>query len=100
MEMTAVTGTYDAKGETLRLDREILLNSSTGYQGRLSEALVDIRNGDVVSDRPVEVKLLQGTLNANRLTIVNSGEVVRFHGGIVMDMMLNDAAANPKTGTQ
>jgi len=89
IELTAVAGTYDAKGETLKLDRDILLNSSTGYQGHLSEALIDIRKGDVVSEHPVEVKMLQGTLNANRLDIVDSGDVIRFHGGIVMDMMLN-----------
>ena len=91
MLMTAVTGIYDAKGETLKLDREILLRSSTGYQGRLIEALIDIRKGNVVSEHPVEVKLLQGTLNANRLDIFNSGDVVRFHGGVVMDMMLNQS---------
>ena len=91
MEMTAVSGIYDAKGETLKLDREILLRSSTGFQGRLSEALIDIRKGNVVSEHPVEVKLLQGTLNANRLDIFNSGDVVRFHGGVVMDMMLNQS---------
>lgn len=95
MEMTAATGIYDSKGETLRLDREILLHSSTGYRGRLSEALVDIRSGDVTSEHPVEVNLLQGTLNANRLNIVDSGDVVRFHGGVVMDMMLNEAASKP-----
>jgi len=89
MEMTAVSGIYDAKGETLKLDRDILLNSSSGYKGRLSEALIDIRKGNVVSEHPVEVKLLQGTLNANRLDIVDSGDLVRFHGGVVMDMMLN-----------
>jgi lipopolysaccharide export system protein LptC len=89
MEMRAVTGIYDAKGETLKLDRDIRLSSSTGYQGHLSEALIDIRKGNVVSERPVELKLLQGTLNANRLEILGSGEVVRFHGGVVMDMMLN-----------
>jgi len=89
MEMTAVNGIYDAKGETLKLDREILLRSSTGYQGRLSEALIDIRKGNVVSEHPVEVKMLQGTLNANRLEIFDSGDLVRFHGGVVMDMMLN-----------
>jgi lipopolysaccharide export system protein LptC len=89
MEMTAVSGIYDAKGETLKLDREILLRSSTGYQGRLSEALIDIRKGNVVSEHPVEVKMLQGTLNANRLDILDSGDLVRFHGGVVMDMMLN-----------
>lgn len=100
MEMTAITGIYDSKGETLRLDRDILLNSSSGYQGRLSEALVDIRSGDVVSEHPVEVKLLQGTLNANRLNIVDSGEVVRFHGGVVMDLMLNETASKPKSKAQ
>ena len=91
MEMTAISGIYDAKGETLKLDREILLRSSTGYQGRLSEALIDIRKGNVVSEHPVEVKMLQGTLNANRLDILDSGDLVRFHGGVVMDMMLNQS---------
>ena len=99
MEMTAVTGIYDAKGEILKLDRDILLNSSTGYQGHLSEALVDIRKGNVVSEHPVEVKLLQGTLNANRLDIFDSGDVIRFHGGVVMDMMLNQPPP-PKSGAQ
>jgi lipopolysaccharide export system protein LptC len=98
MEMTAVSGIYDAKGETLKLEREILLRSSTGYQGRLSEAMIDIRKGNVVSEHPVEVKLLQGTLNANRLDIFDSGDVVRFHGGVVMDMMLNQPPpAKPDT---
>ena len=89
MELTARSGIYDSKGETLRLEQNILLNSSTGYQGRLSEAMVDIRKGNVVSEHPVEVKMLQGTLNANRLDIVDSGDLVRFHGGVVMDMMMN-----------
>jgi len=98
MEMTAVSGIYDAKGEMLKLEREILLRSSTGYQGRLSEALIDIRKGNIVSEHPVEVKLLQGTLNANRLDIFDSGDVVRFHGGVVMDMMLNQPPpAKPDT---
>jgi hypothetical protein len=35
--------------------------------------------------------LLQGTLNANRLDILDSGDLVRFHGGVVMDMMLNQS---------
>jgi len=92
MELTALTGLYDSKGETLRLDRDIRLNAS-GYQAKLSEAMVDIRKGNVVSEHPVEVKMLQGILNANRLDIVDSGAVIRFHGGVVMDMTL----AQPST---
>ena len=89
MNLTALSGIYDSKGETLKLEQNILLKSSTGYQGRLSEAMVDIRKGNVISEHPVEVKMLQGTLNANRLDIVDSGDLVRFHGGVVMDMMMN-----------
>jgi lipopolysaccharide export system protein LptC len=93
LQMTAVTGIYNSKGETLKLDRNIELNSSTGYAGNLSEAMIDIRKGHVVSDKPVQVKLLQGTLDANRLEIVNSGDLVRFDGGVNMTLMLNEAAA-------
>ena len=101
MEMTATTGIYDSKGETLRLDQNIVLTSSTGYRGRLSEAMIDIRKGNVVSEQPVEVEMLQGTLNANRLEIVDSGDLVRFDGGVNMTVMLNGAAPpQAKTGEQ
>jgi lipopolysaccharide export system protein LptC len=101
MDMTAVTGIYDTKGETLRLERNILLNSSTGYKGRLSEAMVDIRKGNVVSTQPVELEILQGTLKANRLEIIDSGDLVRFHGGVSMMMMLEyPDAPKPKSGAR
>src|SRR5450759_10709 len=64
-EMTALNGIYNSKSETLKLDQDIVLTSSTGYQAQLSEALMDIRKNNVVSERPVKVKMLQGTLNAN-----------------------------------
>jgi lipopolysaccharide export system protein LptC len=100
MEMTAVFGIYDAKGETLKLDRNIELNSSTGYQARLREALIDIRKGNVTSEQPVEVRMLQGTLNANRLDILDSGDLVRFHGGVVMDMKLSQSPSQEKSNSQ
>lgn len=101
MEISAATGIYDSKGETLRLDQNIVISSTSGYRGRLSEAMVDIHKGDVVSERPVQVDMLQGTLNANRLEIVDSGNLVRFGGGVKMTVMLNGAAApQAKPGEQ
>lgn len=90
MEMTAIDGLYNTKSEMLTLGKNILLTSSTGYEGRLSEAIVDIRKGHIVSKKPVEVKMLQGTLHADGLEVVNSGEVVRFEGGVNMVLMLHD----------
>lgn len=94
MEMTANGGIYDSKGETLKLEQNIEISSSTGYRGQLSEAMIDIRKGNVVSEHPVEVEMLQGTLNANRLEIMDSGDLVRFGGGVNMTLMLGDAAAS------
>jgi lipopolysaccharide export system protein LptC len=90
IEMTADVGTYNTKLETLKLENNIELSSSTGNKGRLSVAVVDVRKGYVVSDQPVELEMLQGKLNANRLEILDSGGVVRFHDGVDMMMMLNN----------
>jgi lipopolysaccharide export system protein LptC len=92
VEMKAVLGLYNSKGEILQLNRNIDLSSSTGYAGHLIEATVDVRNGNVTSEKPVEVKLLQGVLNSNGLRIENSGDVVRFEGGVTMTLMLNQSA--------
>jgi lipopolysaccharide export system protein LptC len=101
VEVSATAGIYDSKGETLKLDQNIVLGSSSGYRGRLSQATIDIHKGNVVSERPVEIELLQGTLNANRLEIVDSGDLVQFAGGVKMTLMLGDAAAaQAKTGVQ
>ena len=101
MEISANTGIYNSKAETLKLVQNILLKSSTGYSSRLSEATIDISKGHVVSPKPVVVEMLQGTLNANRLEIFNSGEVMRFDGGVKMNVMLDNAVAPPaKTGAQ
>jgi lipopolysaccharide export system protein LptC len=78
VEMSAMSGVYDVKTEMLKLNENIELVSSTGYEGRLSEATIDVRKGDVVSDKPVWVKMLDGVLNAKRLDIADKGSVIRF----------------------
>ena len=96
VELSAVLGIYNSKAEILKLDRQIDLSSSSGYAGHLTEAVVDVRKGNVVSEKPVEVKLLQGVLNSNRLEIENSGDLVRFGGGVSMTLMLTQPDAAPQ----
>jgi hypothetical protein len=40
------------------------------------------------------VLLLNGTLNANRLEVVNNGELLRFGGGVAMNLNLNQSDSN------
>jgi len=91
--MDARTGFFDSKQQMLDLRKDIFLQSSTGYEARLSQAYVDINKGSVTSDEHVDVKLLNGTLTADRLRIINSGEIVRFEGNVVMNLIMESPAA-------
>ncbi|HEY0849899.1 MAG TPA: LPS export ABC transporter periplasmic protein LptC [Bradyrhizobium sp.] len=95
--LDARTGMFDNKQQLLELKKDIFLQSSTGYEATLSQAMIDINKGMVTSDEHVDVKLLNGTLVADGLKILNSGEVVRFEGNVVMNLMLDqpEAAAQP-----
>lgn len=88
VKLTALRGVYNSKGEMLNLEQDVEITSTTGYAGHLSEAVVDIRKGHIVSTKPVKVKLLQGTLDANALEIINSGDRLIFSGGVTMDLRL------------
>lgn len=91
--MDARTGLFDTKSQLLDLHKDIFLQSSTGYEARLTQALVDIANGTVTSDEPVDVKLLNGTLRSDRLRIINKGELVRFEGNVVMHLIMDNPPA-------
>src|SRR3954452_8594213 len=69
--MDARTGYYDSKQQLLDLRKDIFLQSSTGYEAKLSQAYIDINKSTVTSDEHVDVKLLNGTLVADKLRILN-----------------------------
>jgi lipopolysaccharide export system protein LptC len=91
--MDARTGFFDSKQQMLDLRKDIFLQSSTGYEAKLSQAYIDINKGTVTSDEHVDVKLLNGTLTADRLRIINSGEIVRFEGNVVMNLVMESPPA-------
>lgn len=97
VEMTAPSGLYDMKADKLVLYEDIALASSTGYAARLQEAVVDMHSGNVVSDKPVAVKLLNGFLNAKRMTITENGDVIHFGGGVSMVLHPDQDADKAKT---
>ncbi|WP_027581012.1 LPS export ABC transporter periplasmic protein LptC [Bradyrhizobium sp. Ai1a-2] len=91
--LDARTGLYDSKQQLLDLRKDIFLQSSTGYEAKLSQAFVDMNKGTVTSDEHVDVKLLNGTLTADKLRIYNNGEVVRFEGNVVMNLIMDNPPA-------
>jgi lipopolysaccharide export system protein LptC len=52
----------------------------------MTRALVDLGKGTVNSDEPVDVKWQGGTLRGQRLRITEKGELIRFEGGVVVNL--------------
>jgi lipopolysaccharide export system protein LptC len=88
--LDARTGFFDSKQQLLDLRKDIFLQSSTGYEAKLSQAFVDMNKGTVTSEEHVDVKLLNGTLTSDKLRIYNNGEVVRFEGNVVMNLIMDN----------
>jgi lipopolysaccharide export system protein LptC len=95
VRMSADGGTYNMKTDILTLNENIHLVSSTGYEARLSQAVIDMNKGNVVSDSPVWVKLLDGDLSAKRLEIVDNGDVVLFSD---VTLILQSSGQDTKAG--
>ena len=92
--LDARKGLFDTKTQLLDLKEDIFLKASTGYEAQLTRALVDIAAGSVTSDEPVAVKLLSGTLDGQRLKITEHGDLVRFEGGVKMNLTMEQPASD------
>jgi lipopolysaccharide export system protein LptC len=95
MFLSAIDGLFNRKVNVLTLNRNIVLRSSSGYEMHLDEATVDTGSGEVVSNKPVKVLTDQGTIDADRLEVLNSGEIVNFIGHVVMNLKARDENGVP-----
>jgi lipopolysaccharide export system protein LptC len=99
MKLTAANGLFDTKSEILSLDKDIVVTSSS-YEGHLAEAVIDTKSGKVVSEKPVVVHMLNGTVNSNRLEIVEGGDLIRFDNGVTVHMRMNNPPAAQTAGSR
>jgi len=89
-------GQFQTKAQLLKLNKDVYLHNSTGTEAWMTQADIDMGKGTVSSDAPVDVKWKDGTLRGQRLRITEKGEVIRFEGGVVMNLenaRLGDGAA-------
>lgn len=84
--MDARDGQFDTKAQLLNLRKDVYLRTSTGNEAWMTQADVDIGKGTVASDEPVDVKWLGGKVRGQRLRITEKGELIRFEGGVVMNL--------------
>jgi lipopolysaccharide export system protein LptC len=90
-ETTAQAGVYNSKSEQLTLTNNIVVTSTNGYEALLSEALLDVRGNKITSEKPVYVKTSTATVNANRMEVIEGGDVIRFERGVKVELIASAA---------
>lgn len=96
ISISAVQGLFDRSTRQLALNREITLNSTGGLDIHLDDAVINTVTSDVVSTKPVVVKTPQITIRSERLEVANGGEVIRFIGGVLVNLADSNAAPAPE----
>jgi len=95
VELTAASGLYDTKGDTMLLRTNVVVTSSAGYSVRLNEAKLDVKTNRIISDQPVDVALSNGTVKANRLEVSDNGDTMLFEGNVDVTLVPQPAASAP-----
>lgn len=80
--LEAKEGIYRRDAERLALDGGIVVTSADGYRFLTERADVDLGTGSLVGDRPVSGDGPRGSLQADRFTVDDGGNVMRFDGRV------------------
>jgi lipopolysaccharide export system protein LptC len=86
VQISAGTGVYNTKADQLTMRDQVTFSTSNGYRGKVRQAAVDMKVGRILSDDPIELTLPDGLLKANRMEILDSGDVIQFGGGVVLTL--------------
>jgi len=79
--LDATTGVYDGNDNTLVL-KDGVATTTSGYWASFQEAAIDLAEGSLVSDRPIEIRTNEGTIRANGLQVSDHGKRVSFLNGV------------------
>lgn len=94
-DFSAASGVYDARAQTLVLDRDIAIRASDGTAADLERAEIDLATGEVSSDAPVAFSSSLGAIRARGMEVGEKANSVTFGGGVKMTV---DPAAVRRSG--
>jgi lipopolysaccharide export system protein LptC len=81
-------GLVDTDAETMLLERDIIVRAEGGYRAFMQSADVELKDGNVRSDMPVQVDMLNGSVKAQSLELIERGRYILFDGDVKMTIYL------------
>jgi len=92
-EINAHKGLFHVKREELDLNGDIKVTSSNGMKAFLTEAKIFVKNHQIISNKPVRVEMLNGTVRSDRLNIQSQKKIILFDGRVRVKILMR-----PKNG--
>lgn len=80
--MSGKRGTYDSKAEVLDVEGDVQVRTETGMDAKLVDAHIEFRSGNIVTEKPVTVKMPQGVVESQRMEVTDNGRKLVFEGSV------------------
>ncbi len=91
----AIQGLYDSQAEKMTIDRPLNIKSDA-YDVRMQSAKVDFKAGTVFTDQTVRVIMSTGTIDADKMEVIDSGRKIVFSGRVKTLLQSNDTVSGDK----
>ncbi len=79
----AATGIYDTGSQIMTLNGGVTVKTDTGYDITMGDAKANMKAGSIETDKPVKVKMQNGTIEADSMDVQDSGKSIFFRGRVV-----------------
>jgi lipopolysaccharide export system protein LptC len=98
-KLEAESGVFDRTAETMTFDKPFTVTTSTGMKASLQSADIDINGGAMKSDKPVNIRLPEGTVDALSMRMTDKGNTIILENRVRMTIDPKAVDKTKNTGT-
>lgn len=99
-DIDAVSGVYDSNNGRLQFDDAFTVKTTDGMEAKLGSASVNMVNGEMSTDKPVDIRTENAHIRANKMRIEENGKVMVFESDVHLTIEpVEEAAAVTKKGS-
>lgn len=86
LALNALSGVMQMQKKQIELTGGVDMFYEGGYEFRTDHAHIDVAQGSVTGDAPIEGQGPPGTLKADSFSVLDRGRVIRFNGSVRMKL--------------
>ena len=91
--IVASKGTYYSDADRIVLDDKISVKTTTGIEGALETADIDLKNGTMSSNKPLAFRSAGSEIRANGVSVRDRGQTISFSSGVKVTYSVPDESS-------